>query len=109
MLSTLESSGTVEVDDGAVRLKSRAYLPTQTPSASLDILGRDVAELITTIDYNIATVSDARVFQRKVSNNRLRTDAIDDFRAMSNAKSQELDRIQSHVSQFEIDIFRDRI
>lgn len=31
------------------------------------------------------------------------------FEAYVNAKEQELDRILSHVSQFEIDIFRDRI
>ena len=90
MLSTLESSDTVEVKEGRVRLKSRAYLPTRTPAASLDILGRDVAELITTIDYNIAADRDARVFQRKVSTTHLHADAIDDFRELSNAKSQEL-------------------
>ncbi|MEM9499341.1 MAG: glutamine synthetase, partial [Pseudomonadota bacterium] len=31
------------------------------------------------------------------------------FEAYTNAKQQELDRIMSHVSQFEIDMFRDRI
>lgn len=90
MLSTLESSDTVEVVDDRVRLKSRTYLPTRTPAASLAILGRDVAELITAIDHNIATAPGASVFQRKVSTTNLRADALSSFRELSNAKSQEL-------------------
>lgn len=104
MLSTLQSSDTVESTGGRIRLKSRAYLPTQTPVASLDIFGRDVAELITTIDHNIAADPAARVFQRKVSTTHLRAAAIDDFRALSNAKSQELlETYDAWLTEHEVD------
>jgi len=90
MLMTLESSGTVERTENGVRLTSRSYLPTHSPAASLNILGRDVAELITSIDHNLSAPADARVFQRKVSTSNLRADAIKAFRALSNEQSQAL-------------------
>jgi hypothetical protein len=90
MLTTLETSGTVSVADGVVRLEQRAYLPTHTPVASLTILGNDVAELITSIDHNLSADAGDRVFQRKVSTAVLKAEALDAFRELSNAKSQEL-------------------
>jgi len=90
MLSTLQASGTVVSDAQGVRLLDRAYLPTQTPVDSLNILGNDVAELITSIDHNLVHERGQRVFQRKVSNASIPGDALDAFRALSNQKSQEL-------------------
>jgi hypothetical protein len=90
MLATLESSGTVTVRDGAVHLLQRAYLPTETPAASLHILGNDVAELVTAIDHNLAAPAAQRVFQRKVSNSCVEAGALEAFRDLSNRKSQEL-------------------
>jgi len=90
MLSTLEASGTIALRQELVHLRERAYLPTQTPAASLQILGSDVAELVSAIDHNLAAPADQRVFQRKVSNSRVQTDALAAFRDLSNRKSQEL-------------------
>jgi hypothetical protein len=90
MLSTLETSGTVRAQDDSVELLARAYLPTQTPAASLAILGADVAELISSIDHNLTHDRDARVFQRKVSNTLIPAEALAAFRALSASKSQEL-------------------
>jgi hypothetical protein len=90
MLSTLENSGTVISGEDGVRLVDRAYLPTQTPAASLNILGSDVAELITTIDHNLSHDRKARVFQRKVSNGSVPAHVLDAFKELSNHKSQAL-------------------
>ncbi len=90
MLTTLESSGTVQVEDGKVRLLRKAYVPASTPVASLNILGNDSAELLNTIDYNLGAVPEQRVFQRKVSNASLQAGALTAFRELSNRKSQEL-------------------
>ena len=90
MLSVLESSGTVVADERGITLHARAYLPSATPVEKLEILGTDVAELIATIDHNLAADPGQRYFQRKVSNVRVDPLAVDQFRALSNRKSQEL-------------------
>lgn len=90
MLSVLESSGTVESDDRGVTLHARAYLPSATPAEKLEILGRDVAELIATIDHNLSAAPGRRYFQRKVSNVLVDPAAVEEFRTFSDRKSQEL-------------------
>jgi hypothetical protein len=90
MLSVLESSGTVVADKHGVTLHARAYLPSATPVEKIEILGTDVAELIATIDHNLAAEPEQRYFQRKVSNVRVHPDAVDEFRVLSDRKSQEL-------------------
>lgn len=103
MLSTLESSGTVLRDNHGVHLLERAYLPTQTPAASLNILGTDVAELLTTINHNLTHERAERVFQRKVSNTSIPAEAIDAFKAFSSQKSQELlEDYHKWLSQHEV-------
>jgi len=90
MLSLLESSRNVARRDDHVELLERAYLPLNTPADMIDILGTDVAELIGTIGHNLEAGPEHRLFQRKVSNTLVRRDAIEEFRELSNAKSQEL-------------------
>jgi hypothetical protein len=104
MLTTLESSGTVVSDERGVRLVERAYLPTQTPAAKINILGADVAELIATIDHNLTHERDQLVFQRKVSNVRLSTEALDSFKALSSKKSQKLlEEYHAWLTEHEVD------
>ena len=104
MLKTLEASRTIETGGDGIRLLSRAYLPTETPAESLRILGSDVAELITTIDYNLTHPAGARVFQRKVSNTSVRAGALDAFRELSGRKSQELlEEYDAWLAQHEVD------
>ena len=90
MLSVLEAGGTVTVTDAGVQLMERAYLPSATPREKIDILGTDVAELIATIGHNIVADPPQRLFQRKVSNVLVHPDAVAEFRALSNEKSQHL-------------------
>jgi hypothetical protein len=90
MLTILEASNTAAVEEGRVILRERAYLPTQTPVEHIEILGRDVGELVSTIGHNISSEKARRVFQRKVSNNSVRESALPAFRALSNQQSQAL-------------------
>ena len=90
MLSVLESSGNILVQDNEAVLLDRAYIPTDTPTDKINILGTDVAELVGTIGHNLNCAPEDLRFQRKVSNACLRADAVDAFRKLSSQKSQEL-------------------
>lgn len=103
MLSVLESSGTVSVDQHGVTLQARAYLPEAAPKEKIDILGADVAELIASIGHNLTAEPDERHFQRKVSNVLVHPDAVPLFRKLSNRKSQQLlEEYHGWLSQHEI-------
>jgi len=104
MLALLQASGNVLVDDGEVTLVERAYIPMSTPLDRLNILGTDSAELIGTIGHNLRAEPDGRWFQRKVSNALVRRDAVEDFRALSNRRSQELlEEYDAWLSEHEVD------
>ena len=104
MLTVLESSQSVIVDDGGIILKERAYVPMSTPIDKINILGADVAELIGTIDHNLEAKPAYRYFQRKVSNTAVRPDAMEKFRELSNRKSQELlEEYHAWLSTHEVD------
>jgi hypothetical protein len=90
MLTVLSTASSVAREDDQVRLIKRAYVPGKDPADKLHILGTDSAELIATIDHNLVSDSDALRFQRKVSNHRVSTDALPEFRALSTRKAQAL-------------------
>lgn len=90
MLSMLQKSGNVSVEGTRVLLTQRAYIPMQTAPDLLDILGTDVAELISTISHNINAEPEERRFQRKVSSALLRIDAVAEFRELVRTRSQQL-------------------
>lgn len=90
MLSVLESSGCVESEGSVVRLLERAYIPEGVTADKLDILGTDVAELVSTIGHNLRAAPEDRLFQRKVSNVMVRQNAVPAFREYSSRKSQQL-------------------
>jgi hypothetical protein len=90
MLSVLETSGTVAVQDDGIKLLQKAYIPAATPLEKINIMGADVAELIDTIEHNLSAAPTELRFQRKVSNVLVRPEAVPLFRELSNRKSQEL-------------------
>ncbi len=108
MLSLLEHSDNVEQAEGRIKLIERAYLPMNTPVDKIDILGTDVAELLATINHNLLAPPGDRFFQRKVSNILVRSEAVDEFRRLSNRKSQELlEEYHQWLSANEVDIAKD--
>ena len=104
MLTILEASNTAAVEEDRVILRERAYLPTQTPVEHIEILGRDVGELVGTIGHNISSEKPHRVFQRKVSNNSVRESALPAFRALSAEQSQALlETYHKWLSEHQVD------
>lgn len=89
----------VRDEDGSVRLKTRAYVPAEGHSEKLGILGRDVAELISTIDHNLTQPPEAARFQRKVSYDHLPYEFLASLRVeaadLGQALLEKLDRSMS--------------
>lgn len=90
MLTVLTTAASVARDDDQVRLVQHAYVPGKDPADKLHILGTDSAELIGTIDHNLVSGAGELRFQRKVSNHRVRAEAVAEFQALSSQKSQAL-------------------
>ena len=104
MLNLLDSSDCVEIKDGLVHLVRNAYVPGSDPEEIIRILGNDTSELINTIDHNLTADDSSRWFQRKVSNPRVRTDALPAFKQFSRKRSQKLlEELDAWLSQNEAD------
>lgn len=104
MLAILETSNTVAVADGRVRLLERAYIPADTPAEHLALLGADTGEFVATIGHNFASPREARVYQRKVSNPNVDAASLQEFRHFSNAQSQALlERYHHWLTEHEVD------
>ncbi len=100
MLTLLETSNCVEVKDGLVHLVRNAYVPGHDPEEIISILGSDTNELINTIDHNLTADDESKWFQRKVSNPRVRTNKLAEFRKYSRKRSQSLlEELDSWLSQ----------
>jgi hypothetical protein len=104
MLKLLEASNCVEVREGLVHLVRNAYVPGNDPEEIIRILGKDTSELINTIDHNLTTEGDAKWFQRKVSNSKVRTEKLTEFKEYSRKRSQALlEDLDAWLSQNEAD------
>ena len=98
ILDELERVGAVKrSEDGAVCLQVRGYLPRDGEAEKLQILGTDVAGLISTIRHNLDTASDAGgpkdvgvFFQRKVFYDNLSSACLPELRDLSAEQGQEL-------------------
>ena len=84
---------------GRVTLNARAYVPRSGEADKLEILGADVADLISTIDHNLTASPDRAFFQRKVSYDNLPVEGTEALRDVASRRSQslleELDRWMS--------------
>jgi Family of unknown function (DUF6502) len=105
ILDELVHVGAVEkMEDGRVRLLSRAYIPRASDSDKLAILGADVADLIKTIDHNLTNIDLPR-FQRKLMYDNLPKEAVGKFRELSAARAQGLmEYLDSWLSQHDRDV-----
>ena len=91
VLDELLNIGAVALqDDGSVKLLTRAYLPGADQKAIIDILGADVADLITTINHNLEPKNVAPLFQRKVSYDNIPAEVLEQFKTVSSEESQAL-------------------
>ena len=79
-----------QLADGAIHLLARAYVPRSSELDKLEILGTDVADLITTIDHNLRDGNTDPLFQRKVMYDNLPAEALPEFRSLSGVQAQAL-------------------
>jgi hypothetical protein len=76
--------------DGRIELRARAYVSQQGNFEKLQILGSDVADLISTIDHNLQHGADDARFQRKVMYSGIEQSTVPAFRQLGAAMSQVL-------------------
>ena len=105
VLDELLRVGVVEkLDDGNVRLKTRAYIPESGDADKLNILGTDVSDLVATIDHNLQHGAADPFFQRKVMYDNVPVEALQEFRRLSGAQAQTLlERLDKWLSQHDRD------
>jgi hypothetical protein len=90
-LDELVRVGAVErLEDGRVRLLTRAYVPKMSDADKLQVLGTDVGHLISTIDHNLRPVPTGPLFQRKVAYDNLPDEVLPEFRKLSAKRAQAL-------------------
>src|SRR6266852_1684230 len=105
VLDELLRVGVVEkLDDGNIRLKTRAYIPESGDTDKLNILGTDVSDLVATIDHNLQHGAADPFFQRKVMYDNIPVEALQEFRRLSGAQAQALlERLDKWLSQHDRD------
>ncbi|HKT35685.1 MAG TPA: DUF6502 family protein [Nitrospira sp.] len=90
MLDELLRVGAVrKTKDGHIRLQARSYVPQQSATDKLQILGADTADLMATIAHNL----DAQVvprYQRKVMYDNVPVEAVREFQRVSAERAQAL-------------------
>lgn len=91
VLDEMERVGAVErLADGRVHLVQRAYVPSSSEEEKINILGSDVADLIRTIEHNLAATPEQAFFQRKVCYDNLPADVLPELQRLSNRRAQAL-------------------
>ena len=105
ILDELLRVGVVEkVDDNRIRLKTRAYVPESGDADKLNILGTDVADLVSTIDHNLQHGAADPFFQRKVMYDNVPVEALQEFRRLSGTQAQALlEKLDKWLSQHDRD------
>lgn len=106
VLDELLRVGAVEREEsGQIRLLSRVYIPRVGDREKLQILGTDVADLVSTIDNNLQTTGTLPRFQRKVMYDNLPREAVAEFRSLSAEDAQALiERMDTWLSMRDRDV-----
>ena len=107
MLDELLRVGAVcKTKDGRIRLQSRFYVPEQSETDKLQILGTDTADLIATIAHNLKDKDKAAPrFQRKVMYDNVPVEAVEEFQRLSADRAQAfLEGIDRRLSKRDRDV-----
>ena len=89
ILDELQRVGAVKIlENGQIKLVTRAYVPRTSNLDKIAILGADVADLIETIDHNLESGERDPYFQRKVMYDNVPVESVPEFRAVSSAQLQ---------------------
>jgi len=104
MLELLLNAECVKIEKAEVQLIKNAYVPGKDSAEIVKILGTDTNELLNTIDYNLVDGANNKRFQRKVSSALLNSNAIEEFKKLSNKKSQVLlEQLDAWLSENEVE------
>lgn len=105
MLDELLRVGAVRrTKDGRIRLQARFYVPAQSETAKLHILGTDTADLIATIAHNLNPQATPR-YQRKVMYDNVPVEAVQEFQRLSATRAQTfLEEVDRWLSQRDRDV-----
>lgn len=105
MLDELVRVGAVRMtQDGRIRLQARFYVPEQSETDKLHILGTDTADLIATIGHNLNAQAVPR-FQRKVMYDNVPAEAVQEFQRLSANRAQAfLEGIDRWLSKRDRDV-----
>ncbi|MDH5632899.1 MAG: DUF6502 family protein [Gammaproteobacteria bacterium] len=105
ILDELVRVGTVELTDSShVILKVRSYIPETGEPEKVQILGQDVAGLISTIEHNLNPAV-APYFQRKVFYDNLPDDAAEELQQLTREHGQMfIERMDKWMAQHDRDV-----
>ena len=106
ILDELIRVGAVErTKNKEIRLLARAYIPEKSQTEKLQILGSDVAYLISTIGHNLESGSEIPRFQRKVEYDNLPNEVLPAFRKLSVRNAQALlEKLDRWLAQRDRDV-----
>ena len=97
-MDALMRVGAVEkLDDGTLRLLSKTYIPHTSDASKIAIMGRDVSDLISTIDHNLSCKPEQTFFHRNVFSNNLPDEALDRVRTETARHAQALLDIENSL------------
>jgi hypothetical protein len=109
VLDELVRVGAVEpLRDGRLRLVERAYVPQADEAEKLEILGTDVADLISTVDHNLDPESMRPFYQRKVAYDNLPAEYLPELRHSVERDAQSLlESINDQMANRDFDVQSD--
>lgn len=88
-----------------IELLDRGYIPKAGTDQKIEILGTDVAALISTIEHNLEPGPQGAYFQRKVSYDNIGEDALPDIRQLARTQGQKLlENLDRELSVYDRDI-----
>lgn len=91
-------------DDARLELVTHGYVPLHSAVDKLEILGRDVSDLIATIDHNLQYGATDPRFQRKVMYDAVPVAALAAFRKLSSTQAQGLlEKLDRWLAEHEVD------
>ena len=91
LLDELLRVGAVEeAANGKIRLRGRAYVPSQSDVEKIAMLGGEVADLIGTIDHNLQATDEPTRFQLRVAYDNLPGEPLGRFKSLSAQESRKL-------------------
>ncbi len=94
-----------KMEDGRIKLLTRAYIPETSEADKIQILGTDATHLISTIDHNLQPTVSEPFFQRKVAYDNLPDEVLPTFRKLSAKKAQTLlERLDRWLAQRDRDV-----